>query len=338
MRHSHEIEASQVNIRTRFRPRRAPQDPAPGGLRAIPELTQPYDRQNHRSQPRDLFIRSKHGGPDIPHHHGKHKSREPQEEAETESHNGRELRLGWTLSSNLVSHSRGDAEAYGGWENVEKRGGLDQNPHGSHGGFGICEQPTEQNHDLVPPPFEANRDAAWDREFNQRLPLCEALESEATPCFLVGAREDHVENQGCDENRQSRTECERQSNGLGSEKDLLHVEPKQRDGYGGEEEEEDGSLQAESKKGEFLGSEGLSTDGFHADGEAGEDRVAGNVGESDGQGAAGEGELAEAAEEEHGDHGAAIEKETSEDHRESYVGDGDEFMEGLGEMVVGALF
>lgn len=115
------------------------------------------------------------------------------------------------------------------------------------------------------------------------------------------------------------------------QKDLLHVEPKQRYREGSEEEKENGSLQTEAKEGELLGSKGLAADGLHADGEAGEDGVAGNVGEADGEGAAGEGELAEAAEEEHGDHRTAVEKKAGENHGKSNFGYGNEFLESIRE-------
>lgn len=45
----------------------------------------------------------------------------------------------------------------------------------------------------------------------------------------------------------------------------------------------------------FVGTEGLAANGLHAGGEAGEDGVAGDVGEAYGEGAAGERESAEAA-------------------------------------------
>jgi len=72
----------------------------------------------------------------------------------------------------------------------------------------------------------------------------------------------------------------------------------------------------------FFGTEGLATNGLHSRGEAGENGVAADVGEGEGKGAAGQGEFVEAAEEEHGDHGAGVEQEVCEYHWESYVGNG----------------
>lgn len=67
----------------------------------------------------------------------------------------------------------------------------------------------------------------------------------------------------------------------------VKVEPKEGNGEGGKEEEEDGAVEGEAKEGEVARTEGLRAERLDAGGEAGEDRVAGDVGEADGQGAAG---------------------------------------------------
>lgn len=54
----------------------------------------------------------------------------------------------------------------------------------------------------------------------------------------------------------------------------------------------------------------MAADWIHAYSEAGEDGVASNVGEADGEGATSEREWAEVAEEEHGDDGAGVEQKT----------------------------
>uniref|UniRef100_A0A5K1GXI9 Uncharacterized protein n=1 Tax=Nymphaea colorata TaxID=210225 RepID=A0A5K1GXI9_9MAGN len=59
----------------------------------------------------------------------------------------------------------------------------------------------------------------------------------------------------------------------------------------------------------FLGSERLAADGLHPHCQAGDDGVAGDVGEADGERTAREFHLAERAQEEHGDHGSGVEEQ-----------------------------
>ena len=66
-------------------------------------------------------------------------------------------------------------------------------------------------------------------------------------------------------------------------------------------------MKGEAKKVVSFGSESLSTNRFHSHGKAGENGVAGDVCKADGKRTTGEGELAEAAEEEHRDHGTGVE-------------------------------
>lgn len=80
-----------------------------------------------------------------------------------------------------------------------------------------------------------------------------------------------------------------------------HAEPEQRNGQRRNDEEDDGAVKGQREELWTLGSEGLGTERLHAQGQAGEDRVAGDVGEGDGQRPGGELEVPEAAEEEHGD-------------------------------------
>ena len=76
----------------------------------------------------------------------------------------------------------------------------------------------------------------------------------------------------------------------------------------------------------------MSADGFHADGEARENGVAGDVGKAESEGSAGERELAKAAEEEHGNEGAGVEEKAGEDHGEGDLGNGKGLSKGQGEM------
>lgn len=62
-----------------------------------------------------------------------------------------------------------------------------------------------------------------------------------------------------------------------------------------------------SQEGEFFSTKGLAANGLHAHGQARQDRVPGDVSEGQGEGPTGQGEVAEAAEEKHGDHGPGVE-------------------------------
>ena len=65
-------------------------------------------------------------------------------------------------------------------------------------------------------------------------------------------------------------------------------------------------MEGEAKKFALFSTMSLTTNGFHSHGEAGEDGVAGDVGEADGEGAAGERKLAETAKKKHRDQRAGI--------------------------------
>lgn len=72
----------------------------------------------------------------------------------------------------------------------------------------------------------------------------------------------------------------------------------------------------------------MTADGFHTHGEARENGVASDVGKADGEGAASERELAETAEEEHGDERAGVKEEAGEDHGEGDLVNGEGFLNG----------
>lgn len=91
-----------------------------------------------------------------------------------------------------------------------------------------------------------------------------------------------------------------------SEHDGLEVEPEESDGERDAEEHEDGAVEGEGDEGEVVGAESLAAHGLHAHGEAGEDRVSGDVGEADGEGAASELGAAEAAHAYDGDEAAEV--------------------------------
>ncbi|KAL0904890.1 hypothetical protein M5K25_027050 [Dendrobium thyrsiflorum] len=103
---------------------------------------------------------------------------------------------------------------------------------------------------------------------------------------------------------------------FGDEKQGTDREPEERDGERGEEEEEDGSAEGVGEEVGTTSAVGLSADGVHSGGETGEDGVACDVGEAHGQRAAGERERAEAAEEEHGDHGSRVKQKRRKDKGE----------------------
>uniref|UniRef100_A0A804MBQ1 Uncharacterized protein n=1 Tax=Zea mays TaxID=4577 RepID=A0A804MBQ1_MAIZE len=85
------------------------------------------------------------------------------------------------------------AEAQGGWEDVDERRGLDQDAHGRHRGLRVQQQAAQQDHDLVPPPLEADADAARQREAYELAPAAEALAGEQeTAGALVHALEEDV--------------------------------------------------------------------------------------------------------------------------------------------------
>ena len=72
------------------------------------------------------------------------------------------------------------------------------------------------------------------------------------------------------------------------EEDFGHVEPEESDGQRRGEEEEDGAVESEGQKLGLVGAEGLGAERFHAERKPGEDGVARDVGEGDGERAGGE--------------------------------------------------
>lgn len=86
------------------------------------------------------------------------------------------------------------------------------------------------------------------------------------------------------------------------------MEPKQRDGHGGAEEEEHGAVESEREEVGLVGAEGLGAEWLHAEGQTREHRVASDVGEGDGEGSGGEGKVAQGPEEEHGQDGAGVDE------------------------------
>ncbi|PUZ71611.1 hypothetical protein GQ55_2G327400 [Panicum hallii var. hallii] len=98
------------------------------------------------------------------------------------------------------------------------------------------------------------------------------------------------------------------------DEDPVHGHPEHADGHGRGEEQQDGAAERGAEEVRAPGPEGLAADGVHPAGEAGEDGVPGDVGEAEREGAAGEGQLAEAAEEHHGHEGAHVEQDPRADH------------------------
>nr|CAB3468188.1 unnamed protein product [Digitaria exilis] len=83
------------------------------------------------------------------------------------------------------------------------------------------------------------------------------------------------------------------------DEDLGHVEPEHGERQRAAEEEEDGAVEGEAEEARLVGAERLGAEWVHAEGEAREHGVAGDVGEGDGEGPGGEREVADGAEEEH---------------------------------------
>lgn len=66
-----------------------------------------------------------------------------------------------------VADPSGDGEAEEGREDVNEGGGLDEDAHGGDSRGRVQEHPAQKDHDLVPPPLEADGNAARDREVDQ---------------------------------------------------------------------------------------------------------------------------------------------------------------------------
>ena len=52
---------------------------------------------------------------------------------------------------------------------------MNEYPHGSNGSGGVHEKPAKNDHDLIPPPLQANGDAARRSEPKERLPAAETF-------------------------------------------------------------------------------------------------------------------------------------------------------------------
>ncbi|RCV12591.1 hypothetical protein SETIT_2G281200v2 [Setaria italica] len=98
------------------------------------------------------------------------------------------------------------------------------------------------------------------------------------------------------------------------DEDPVHGRPEHADGHGRGEEQQRRAAERGAEQVRAPGPERLAADGVHPAGEAGEDGVAGDVGEAEREGAAGEGQLAEATEEHHGNQGAHVEEDPRADH------------------------
>ncbi|CAL5063278.1 unnamed protein product [Urochloa decumbens] len=96
--------------------------------------------------------------------------------------------------------------------------------------------------------------------------------------------------------------------------DPVHGEPEHADGQRRREEEQRRAPERGAEEVGAPGAERLAAHGVHPAGEAGEDGVAGDVGEAESEGAAGERKLAEPAEEHHGHKGAHVEQDPGADH------------------------
>jgi hypothetical protein len=94
------------------------------------------------------------------------------------------------------------------------------------------------------------------------------------------------------------------------------VHPQATDGNGRRDEQQHRPLRGDSEEREVARAECLAAYGLHAHGEAGEHGVPRDVGKADGERPASEGQPAEATEEEHRDHGAEVQQEARQDHRE----------------------
>lgn len=83
-------------------------------------------------------------------------------------------------------------------------------------------------------------------------------------------------------------------------------------------------MEGRAEQGWSMCSNSLAAQWLHAHCEAREDRVAGDIGETNGEGTAGKGETAKAAKEDHGDEGTRVVEESSERNgrgeRESALG------------------
>jgi hypothetical protein len=258
---------------------------------------------------------------------------------------------------------------------VHEAGGLDEHPRGADGGGGVGQVAGQHGDDLVPPPLEADADAAGHGEPGEpgqaagdhggsRPPLPRVV-ARARPADVGEQEEQHVgvgerlrggdaadaESEAEDEEHVERdverdgdrgagrhgpgdplgaeVHPERLEHDAGGEvrerearvggggggdggvlaerdEDGADVEPEQRDGQRGEEEQQHGALEGEGEEVVVAGAEGLRAERLEPGREAEEHAVARDVGEPDGERAAGEVQRAQAAEAEHGHQRAQV--------------------------------
>ncbi|BAT11727.1 Os10g0523201, partial [Oryza sativa Japonica Group] len=170
------VERAEVDVGAVSRPRAAPEHAAAGGLRAVAELAEAEDRQHRCREREDVGVRREHARPRAAHGHGEREGGEALDGAQREPRPRRGARGGRPVRAELVADPRGHAEAERRREDVEQRRGLDEDPHGRHGGPGVGEEAAEQDHDLVPPPFEADAGAALGGQPDQPHPPVDVLE------------------------------------------------------------------------------------------------------------------------------------------------------------------
>ncbi|KAF8701164.1 hypothetical protein HU200_033826 [Digitaria exilis] len=169
--HAHPVERRHVDPRRLLRPRAAPQHPAPGRLRAVPQLGQSQQRQRRRREPQDGLVRREHPRPGATHRHRERARHDAERRTEAEPDARHEARPLRPPGAQLVP----DASRHGAPERVREdvyeRGGLDEHPHCRHRRLGVDEHAAEEHHDLVPPPLQAHRHAAVHAQPHQAPPL-----------------------------------------------------------------------------------------------------------------------------------------------------------------------
>ncbi|BAT09033.1 Os09g0524001 [Oryza sativa Japonica Group] len=400
-RHPDAVERRHVDPRRPLRPRAAAQHATPGRLRAVPQLGGAQQRQRRRRQPQDGVLRREHPRPRRPHGHREPERHDPERRAEADADARHEARPLRPPGAELVADAGGHGAAERVREDVYQRGGLYQHPHGRHRRLGVGEHAAEEHHDLVPPPFQADRHAAVHGQPHQAPPLPDAAvvvllaggrrggggarlrpaavhsreahvrreEQEAVEVGADRAERDaadaeaeavdeddvdgHVEQQrgggGVGERERDGLRAEVDADGVeealhgevgegaedvgvrrggdvrvlaGGDEDAVHGHPERADGHGRRQEQHDGAPERGAEQVSPPRAERLAANRVHPAGEAGEDGVAGDVGEAERERAAGERELAEAAEEDHGHQGAQVQQDPGADHRPGEAEDG----------------
>uniref|UniRef100_A0A804MQ12 Uncharacterized protein n=1 Tax=Zea mays TaxID=4577 RepID=A0A804MQ12_MAIZE len=169
--HAHAVERGHVDPRRLLGPRAAAQHAAAGRLRAVPQLGRAEQRQRRRRQPQDGLVRGEHPRPDAPHGHGECAGHQAQRGAQAEPDARDEARALRPPGAQLVPDTRGNGAAERMREDVYQRGGLYEHAHGRHRRLGVDEHATEEHHDLVPPPLQADRHAAVHAQPHKAPPL-----------------------------------------------------------------------------------------------------------------------------------------------------------------------